>query len=46
MAGLAMDSTHPNPSKSNASFLEKPIFKDTQANAIYQDLVDTDNDIP
>lgn len=44
-AGLATDSTFPNPSKSDISLPDKPIFKDTQANTIHQDLVDTDDNI-
>ena len=45
-AGLTTGGTHPNPSKFNASLPEKPIFEDTKANAIYQNLVDADDDIP
>lgn len=44
-AGLATDSTFPNPSKSDVSLPDKPIFKNTQANTIYQDLVNADNNI-
>lgn len=45
IAGLATGSTFANPSKSGASLPKKLFFEDIQANFIYRDLIDADDDI-